>query len=201
MVYLLIVIKWQNMRFSPNSRIVIMHPCRHYWKSTKEKVALKANDVFFRSLKIIEGLLRTEGVKVLVFKYGPDVSDSKSLAKHLGIEGLLTWKPKSSRLELCEIYSKSNIVIGGLFNAWESYGVLYESLATGNVFLHKGSISDSPIIGVENAESLSQQLAVLINSESLLNNMQLESAKLYQNNIVKPFSKYLLDYVSNKSLN
>ena len=78
----------------------------------------------------------------MLFEYGTDVDHTKKLIVDLGIEQYVVWFPKMLRKDLMLFIKMSDVVIGELYNSWNTYCVVLETLAMGKPLMHKRNDRD-----------------------------------------------------------
>jgi len=114
---------------------VVFHNSRQIWRTTKNPVAIKDNDVFFRAFKRFKDTT-SKRLAVVAFEYGEDFEASKELCHELGIGDNVHWFPLSPRKELMVGMSMCDLVAGEFRNSWFTYGVVFESMATCKPVMH-----------------------------------------------------------------
>lgn len=124
-----------------NDLLILQH-IRQFWKFHFDLWSRKGND------KLIEGyaLFRQKNpqvkAKLLLFEYGLDVVATRRLIKSLGLEKHVVWFPKTQRKHLMQFIKISDVVVGELHYAWNTYCVVLETLATGKPLMHKRADAD-----------------------------------------------------------
>ena len=121
--------------FKKNHDFILMHQCRHVWKSDNHSLHYKANDVIINGYsEFLKDNPNCNSVLVM-FDYGIDRFESKKLVEELGIENNVVWLELMSRKDLMRWVDICDIGIGELGRSWLSYGSVYELLALKKPFI------------------------------------------------------------------
>ena len=148
---------------------IVFHNARQIWKTTKNPIAIKDNDVFFRAFKRFKDTTDKK-VGVIAFEYGWDYEASQKLCQELGIGDNVNWLPLSPRKELMIGMSMCDLVAGEFRNSWFTYGVVFEAMATCKPVMHNriDSLYPNeelyPMLNATNEDEIFSQLCFAANN-------------------------------------
>jgi hypothetical protein len=115
------------------NQLVIFHHVRQCWKKKDNDIAnyfgSKGNDILLRGFSSFVHHHPEIKAKLLLFRTGPDVDDSRELIRELGIEKYVVWFPIMERKEIMVGISLSDIGVAELKHSWLSYCAIFEFLA------------------------------------------------------------------------
>lgn len=158
----------ERMKQSP---FVVFSHVSHIWKTLP--VPHFMGGVGKRNQWLIEGFARFSGSErgrdalLCLFEYGPDVGNSKSLVRELGIEDKVVWFPKMSRREIACLLPHVDVgasEFAGMF--WGGCG--WEFMAHGVPMVHQLDGTEDyarrgetlpPFFNVSSAEDIARVLA------------------------------------------
>ena len=129
-----IFLKFKRIR--ENNDLVIFHQSRHVWKSKKESINKKRNDILFVALSEFKKKHPALRIGIITFEYGVDVDESKKLIKKLGISDSVYWFNLMARKELMIGLKFTDIVAGEFHRSWFIYGVVFEAMASKKPIMH-----------------------------------------------------------------
>jgi glycosyltransferase involved in cell wall biosynthesis len=116
---------------SEEGKLRFFHASHLDWKASDQgghRWSAKGNDRFFRAFaRAVRDGLEAE---CIVLDRGPDRQQARMLARDLGIEGCLSWKPQLSRDELFEEFSRADIVVDQ-FDVGSHGGITIEAMSLG----------------------------------------------------------------------
>lgn len=119
-----------------NFNFIAFNHIRQSWKNPVDQWSQKGNDKIFRAFSYFVKNVNLNSC-LIVFEYGPDVSNSKQLIRDLGIEGNVKWFPITQRKNIMGMISYANVGIGEIGdNNWFSYGAIFEFLAMKKPVIH-----------------------------------------------------------------
>ena len=118
------------------SDYLLVQPVRQVWKNPIDKWEIKGNDILFYAYKDLIDKYPSKKINLILFEYGIDVAESKSLLKELGIEDHVKWYPTLGRKDVMIVINQCDGVIGQLFRSWYTYGVVIETLFLSKTFIH-----------------------------------------------------------------
>lgn len=122
-----------------SSDLVFFQHGRQYWKTTRDKWAMKGNHLLiegFRDFRQANPLCKAH---LILFEYGIDVQHTKNLISQFGLTSAVTWLPTMQRKWIMTAMQDADMVIGELHHSWFTYGVMFEALCLGKPFMHKRS--------------------------------------------------------------
>lgn len=152
----------QSYQWLKSHDFVLMSHARHFWsvEQTKGKFSsdIKNNDRLIRAFaKFIKQTNFAKPILIL-FEYGPDVENSKSLIRELGIEAQVHWMnimPRKEILNLLEYvhlgadqFLKGLCGIGGVVLEFFAKGVPVLTYGNGGIQNKKSFYHNAPIIEV-----------------------------------------------------
>src|SRR5207249_1476051 len=106
------------------------------WKNPEDPFAQKGNDRLVNAYaKFLTGRPEVRACLVM-FEYGDDVEETKSLVRALDIEKNVRWFPAMYRKDLMVGLSLSDIGCGEFAISCFGAGTVYETLAMGKPLLH-----------------------------------------------------------------
>lgn len=115
---------------------IVFNHMRQSWKNPLDIWSYKGNEKVFKAFKQFLPSANNKAC-LIVFEYGTDIEDSKSLIKELGIERNVIWFPVSERKEILSMISFADIGIGEIGNySWFSYGAIFEFLCMKKPVIH-----------------------------------------------------------------
>ncbi|MDZ4809708.1 MAG: hypothetical protein SGI96_15780 [Bacteroidota bacterium] len=175
---------------------IVFHNTRQIWKTTKNPIAIKDNDVFFKAFKRFKDTTDKK-VAVVAFEYGWDYDASKDLCKKIGIENNVHWFPLSARKELMVGMSMCDVVAGEFRNSWFTYGVVFEAMAACKAILHNriDSLYPNevlyPMLSATNEDEIFSQLCFAFNNPDEAKKMGEGANKWYKSQAVDKTIKEL----------
>ncbi|WP_345238647.1 glycosyltransferase [Flavisolibacter ginsenosidimutans] len=124
----------QELR-NQNELLVLQH-IRQIWKNRRDPWNMKGNDRLIRGYAQFLSNNSLRKTKLLLFEYGDDVESTKKLIAELKLQEHVRWFPKSLRKDLMLFIKASDVVVGELYYAWNTYCVALETLAMAKPFIH-----------------------------------------------------------------
>ncbi len=115
---------------------IVFNHIRQSWKNPLDIWSYKGNEKVFGAFKQFLNAIDNKAC-LIVFEYGTDIEESKSLVKELGIEKNVIWFPVSERKEILSMISFADVGIGEIGNySWFSYGAIFEFLCMKKPVIH-----------------------------------------------------------------
>ena len=169
------VVHFQNAHaetyFPRNDPVTFISPARHHWKKADMLSWLKGNDVVIRAAR----LLADENLKfkIIVVRWGREVSESERLMSELGVEDFFEWIDPAPKARLWEYYMSCNGVFDQ-FTIPAIGSVSFEALAFGRPLftrIDEKVFADffgesPPLFNVHTPEGLAAAVAPLIRDPS-----------------------------------
>ena len=116
---------------------LVLQYCRQLWLNAPDWVVCKGNDKLIYGFK--EFIQKYPDVKshLVLYNFGSDVTETKTLVKKLQLESYISWFEATSRKFVMPVISEVDVVVGELDNSWLTYGVVLETLCMKIPLMHK----------------------------------------------------------------
>lgn len=169
---------------------LVFHHSRHIWKTIEQENSDKGNDKLIKGFAQFLKDPRHSNSKLMLFEYGPDVDESKSLISDLGIEENVCWLPVSMRKEILYGIINSDVATGQFGTPCLYNGVTQEALTCGKALIHWRSREEQdlyPVMDASTPEQIADALTTLFRDPALRAEMGQKAKQWYHARIAEPF--------------
>lgn len=194
----------QQLR-SENDLLILQH-IRQFWRWHPDHWHMKGNDC------LIEGYARFVAAhpscktKLLLFEYGLDVAQTKRLIDRYNLNAYVLWFPKALRKNLMLFIQLSDVVVGELHHAWNTYCVALETLASAKPLMHNRNdayLADAypdlyPMLQASSADDVYNGLKTVWKNKEAMHKMGEEGKAWFDEYCVKKPIQHIIRLIQEK---
>lgn len=171
-------IEFPFIKLMDKSDFIVFNHSRQIWKTFIDSASSKGNNILIHGFKLFLECTSKKNPLLVLFNYGIDVSESKSLIKSLGIESKVLWIDLLPRKIILFLLSKYATVGSDQFIQGSFGSTGYEVLSQGVPLLsfikisnkqyeEKLGIEPPPVLNVKDEIEVKNALIILENDEYL----------------------------------
>ncbi len=188
-----------------NDLLVLQH-IRQFWKRHPDHWNMKGNNHLINGYAQFLTANPSCKSKLLLFEYGADVERTKELIHRLGLNENILWFPKTMRKNLMTFIQLSDVVVGELHHAWNTYCVVLETLAMSKPLIHKRDdayLADAypklyPMLHASSADSVCQALQTVWQNNEAAREMGREGKAWFDEYCVKKPLRHISRLIDEK---
>jgi len=186
---------------------VLFSHIRQSWKNPEDMWSYKGNERIFNAFKTFLSVTKAKAC-LIVFEYGIDVENSKTLVKELGIEANVIWFPLMQRRDILTMISFIDVGIGEIGNySWFSYGAIYEFLCMKKPIIHRrddhmyvGKVASFyPMYSAANEEQVTSALIDCYNNSAKADQIAEEAYNWYIVNAIETPIEIIISIINKKN--